>query len=259
MTGILNFRSAAFARAGKEEEPVLLCAPIQIKGWLSTNQEQLGLIYKKLILVPLQFLMKVRHGSEEVETAEHLVKKVLDRLNFVEFIPVPVIHNKHACGVSITHKSGWKIVYSGDTRPCQALVDAGKDCDLLIHEATFADNFKEDAVKKRHCTNSEAVEIGMKMKAKFILLTHFSQRYPKLPMFDKDYNYPIGLAFDFMKVKLCEVNILSNMIAPLKTIFEDDIKLMENKVTKQKKRKQLLESIMTYKPDNLKDRVEKHS
>ena len=78
-------------------------------------------------------------------------------------------------------------------------------------------------------------------------------------MFDKDYNYPIGLAFDFMKVKLCEVNILSNMIAPLKTIFEDDIKLMENKVTKQKKRKQLLESIMTYKPDNLKDRVEKHS
>lgn len=40
-------------------------------------------------------------------------------------MPVPVIHNKHACGVSITHKSGWKIVYSGDTRPCQALVDAG--------------------------------------------------------------------------------------------------------------------------------------
>lgn len=49
-------------------------------------------------------------------------------------------------------------------------------------------------------TNSEAVDIGMKMKAKFILLTHFSQRYPKIPMFDKDYNYPIGLAFDFMKV-----------------------------------------------------------
>ena len=26
----------------------------------------------------------------------------------------------------------------------------GKDCDLLIHEATFADYYKEDAVKKRH-------------------------------------------------------------------------------------------------------------
>ena len=58
-----------------------------------------------------------------------------------------------------------------------------------------------------------------------------------------------------LQVKLCEVNILSNMIAPLKTIFEDDIKLMENKVTKQKKKKELLESIMTYKPD----KVEKHS
>lgn len=62
-----------------------------------------------------------------------------------------------------------------------------------------------------------------------------------------------------LQVKLCEVNILSNMIVPLKTIFEDDIKLMENKITRQKKKKQLLESIMTYKPDNLKDRVEKHS
>jgi di/tricarboxylate transporter len=62
-----------------------------------------------------------------------------------------------------------------------------------------------------------------------------------------------------LQVKLCEVNILSNMIAPLKTIFEDDIKQMEKKITKQKKRKQLLESIMTHKPDNLKDRVEKHS
>ena len=62
-----------------------------------------------------------------------------------------------------------------------------------------------------------------------------------------------------LQVKLCEVNLLSNMIAPWKTIFEDDIKQMEKKITKQKKRKQLLESIMTHKPDNLKDRVEKHS
>lgn len=61
-----------------------------------------------------------------------------------------------------------------------------------------------------------------------------------------------------LQVKLCEVNILSNMIAPLKTIFEDEIKVMEDRVTKQKNKKRLLES-MTYKPDNLKDRVQKHS
>lgn len=61
-----------------------------------------------------------------------------------------------------------------------------------------------------------------------------------------------------LQVKLCEVNILSNMIAPLKTIFEDEIKVMEDRVTKQKNKKRLLES-MTYKPDNLKERVQKHS
>lgn len=61
-----------------------------------------------------------------------------------------------------------------------------------------------------------------------------------------------------LQVKLCEVNILSNMIAPLKTIYEDEIKIMEERVIKKTKKKQMLESV-TYEPDNLKDRVEKLS
>ena len=37
---------------------------------------------------------------------------------------------------------------------------------------------QQDAECKRHCTTSEAVEVGTRMKAKHIVLTHFSQRYP---------------------------------------------------------------------------------
>ena len=33
-----------------------------------------------------------------------------------------------------------KIVYSGDTRPSKLLTEIGKDCSLLIHEATFEDD-----------------------------------------------------------------------------------------------------------------------
>ena len=33
-----------------------------------------------------------------------------------------------------------KIVYSGDTRPSKLLAEIGKDCSLLIHEATFEDD-----------------------------------------------------------------------------------------------------------------------
>ena len=71
-----------------------------------------------------------------------------------------------------------KIVYSGDCRPSSSLINAGKDCDLLLHEATFDDTMQKDAECKRHCTTSEAVDVGVRMKAKHIVLTHFSQRYP---------------------------------------------------------------------------------
>ena len=71
-----------------------------------------------------------------------------------------------------------KIVYSGDCRPSTSLINAGKECDLLLHEATFDDTMQSDAECKRHCTTSEAVEVGVRMRAKHIVLTHFSQRYP---------------------------------------------------------------------------------
>ena len=52
------------------------------------------------------------------------------------------------------------------------------NCDLLIHEATFHDDMSEDAIKKKHCTIAEAALIAQQMRAKHIILTHFSQRYP---------------------------------------------------------------------------------
>jgi len=53
-------------------------------------------------------------------------------------------------------------------------------CDFLVHEATFENELREDAVLKKHCTVSEALQIGKKAKAKNIILTHFSQRYPRI-------------------------------------------------------------------------------
>uniref|UniRef100_A0A5K3F869 ribonuclease Z n=1 Tax=Mesocestoides corti TaxID=53468 RepID=A0A5K3F869_MESCO len=94
----------------------------------------------------------------------------------------------------------WKVVYSGDTPPCSQLAEAGRDCDLLIHEATMADGYEEQAVAARHSTTSEAIGIGRMMRAKFILLTHFSQRFSRLPSFDT-FQEDIAPAFDFMRVK----------------------------------------------------------
>ena len=40
-------------------------------------------------------------------------------------------------------KTPWKVVYSGDTRPCQELEAAGSGATLLIHEATFENSMGE--------------------------------------------------------------------------------------------------------------------
>jgi ribonuclease Z len=41
------------------------------------------------------------------------------------------------------------------------------NCDLLLHEATFNDTMSSDAECKRHCTTSEAVNVGLRMHAKY--------------------------------------------------------------------------------------------
>jgi hypothetical protein len=74
----------------------------------------------------------------------------------------------------------WKLVYSGDTRPCPALTAASRNATVLIHEATFENGMAEDAMKKRHSMTSEAVQTGIDARAYRTILTHFSQRYPKV-------------------------------------------------------------------------------
>lgn len=52
---------------------------------------------------------------------------------------------------------------------------------MLLHEATFDDELKGDALAKKHSTTSEAIGVGAAMGARRVILTHFSQRYQKIP------------------------------------------------------------------------------
>ncbi|EGG24066.1 hypothetical protein DFA_06204 [Cavenderia fasciculata] len=47
--------------------------------------------------------------------------------------------------------------FSGDTRPCEQFINAGRDSDLMIHEATFEDDKVEDSIEKKHSTIGEAL------------------------------------------------------------------------------------------------------
>lgn len=93
----------------------------------------------------------------------------------------PVHHCHDSYAISICFSERFKLVYSGDTEQCQALIDIGQGADLLIHEATFEPDMVQDARRKKHSTVAEAIVTAKKMNATRTILTHFSQRYPKFP------------------------------------------------------------------------------
>lgn len=160
---------------------------------------------------------------EEVSKALEEARKVLG-LSVLE--SVRVVHCAHSFGLVLQsdheEKKGWKLVFSGDTRPCDAMVEASKDATLLIHEATFDDSMIDEALAKKHCTTKEAVEVGAKAKAYRTLLTHFSQRYPKVPVIDENFVNHVGIAFDLMTVRLSDLPRLPLLVPAFKELFEEE-------------------------------------
>ena len=69
-------------------------------------------------------------------------------------------------------------------------------------QATFEDALEAEALSKRHSLTREAVETGRQCGAYRTLLTHFSQRYPKIPVFDASFASSTCIAFDLMTVNL---------------------------------------------------------
>ena len=74
-------------------------------------------------------------------------------------------------------KKGKKISYSGDTRPCEAMIRLARDSDILIHESTYEAEDYQRAVDNAHSTSVEAAEIAREANVNELVLTHISTRY----------------------------------------------------------------------------------
>jgi ribonuclease Z len=74
-------------------------------------------------------------------------------------------------------RPGRRFAYTGDTRPREETVEAAADADLLVHDATFADEETSRARETAHSTAREAAEVARRAGAKRLALTHISSRY----------------------------------------------------------------------------------
>jgi ribonuclease Z len=123
---------------------------------------------------------KERPGRFDVEAADALgVPPGRERGQLQQGLPLTlaggaVVEPEAVLGPA---RPGRKLVLTGDTAPAPSVVQAAYGADLLVHEATFANEEKERARETLHATAAEAAEVAKLAGVGLLALTHVSTRY----------------------------------------------------------------------------------
>lgn len=138
--------------------------------------------------MPLDAVVELQPGtSRQIPAALHpgFVAELYADLGLDNITTGLALHCQYLYTVAVQWKTpiglDFKCLYLGDTRPLKLFVQVGSNSDLLIHEATLDDERVKDALMKQHLTFLEALYVAQLMRARKVVLTHFSQRYPESP------------------------------------------------------------------------------
>ncbi len=110
----------------------------------------------------------------------------------------PVEHNPESIAYRL-EAGGKSVVFSGDTGPCDSLIELARRADLLVCEASFP----EEMALPKHLTPSRAGEVARRAGVKKLLLTHI---YPPCDKIDvvkearREFPGPVLRAEDGLKL-----------------------------------------------------------
>ena len=92
----------------------------------------------------------------------------------------------------------------------------------------------QEAIKKNHSTINEAIKVCNAMEAEKLILTHFSQRYPKVPKMNGTIKLKakeLCFAFDSMIVSFSDLGKQEEKIDSLGKIFFEEENASKNEDT----------------------------
>ncbi len=99
------------------------------------------------------------------------------RLQRGEAVITPDGREVQPADVMEASRPGRKVVITGDTRPCKAVVELAIGASVVIHDSTFGNSELARAQETGHSTAREAAEVAVAAGAATLVLTHLSSRH----------------------------------------------------------------------------------
>jgi ribonuclease Z len=121
-----------------------------------------------------------RPGRFDLEEARRLrvpEGPLFGRLQSGERVELPDGSTVSAEQVLGPPRPGRKVVLAGDTRAAGSVLEAARNADVLVHEATFSIEERERAEETLHATARSAADLASAAGVRLLALTHLSNRY----------------------------------------------------------------------------------
>jgi ribonuclease Z len=126
------------------------------------------------------FVEVPRPGRFDVEAARSLgvpEGPLYGRLQTGESVALPDGSTVEPAQVLGPARAGRKVLLAGDTAPAASVLEAAHGADVLVHEATFAEEERERAAETLHSTAAGAAALAKAAEVRLLVLTHMSNRY----------------------------------------------------------------------------------